>query len=632
MREIELLSPAKTADIGMEAIRHGADAVYIGCERFGARADAGNSVADIARLVEYAHFFCAKVYVTLNTILKDDELPAALEMIRQLYDIGVDALIIQDFGLLELPLPPIPLHASTQMDNRTAQKVEFLHEAGFEQVVLARELSIDEIRRIHERCPGVRLECFVHGALCVSYSGQCYASEHLFCRSANRGECAQVCRMAFDLEDSLGNKIIADKHLLSLKDLCLLDHLEELLDAGVTSLKIEGRLKDAGYVKNITACYRQKLDQVIASHPDRYMRSSFGQSDYTFHPDVRKSFNRGFTDYFLHGRNADIFSLDTPKSVGEPVGKVKDVFTHGFTLDSHVAIHNGDGLCFVDINGKLQGFRVNKVEDGLIEPLELPATLQRRVQLFRNHDHQFERILQSASATRNIGVELLLLETETGFRLQTMTEDGEYERLDVAHEKEEGRSPQADNIRHQLSKLGGTGYAATSVRIQLSRNWFIPSSFLSDWRRQLIDKLSEKRRSRHTHEADTTVVDRRSSTHPFPAALKRLSYLGNVMNVKASDFYHRHGINSTAPAFELDHHQGGPLMTCRHCLQYALGYCPTRQRRSLPYSRPLFLTMQNGKRFRLDFDCNNCQMLLYAADTLQRKRGKRGYIILPPHP
>ena len=317
MRTIELLAPAKNLECGIEAIRHGADAVYIGAGRFGARAAAGNPVDDIRKLAEYAHFFRAKVYVALNTILKDSELNDAEKLAWELYEAGADALIVQDMGLLKLHLPPIPLHASTQMDNRTVEKVRFLQSAGFEQAVLARELSLTEIAGIHKACPDMKLEVFVHGALCVSYSGQCYISEHCFGRSANRGECAQVCRMSFDLEDDEGNKIVSDKHLLSLKDMCLLDDMEKLIEAGATSFKIEGRLKDVAYVKNVTAAYSRKLNEIISRHKGKYARSSSGKSEYKFTPDVNKSFNRGFTNYFLYGRNDKIFSFDTPKALGE---------------------------------------------------------------------------------------------------------------------------------------------------------------------------------------------------------------------------------------------------------------------------------------------------------------------------
>lgn len=336
MHPIELLAPAKTADIGIEAIRHGADAVYIGAHAYGARASAGNSVEDIERLVEFAHLYKAKVYVTVNTLVFEDEMLEVERLIWQLHDIEVDALIVQDLRLLSLNLPPIPLHASTQMDNRTVEKVQMLAGLGFPQVVLARELTLDEIAEIHEKCPDTKLEVFVHGALCVSLSGRCNASEALFGRSANRGECAQVCRMAFDLLAD-GKTVMKEKHLLSLKDNCQIDHLGALLTAGASSLKIEGRLKDADYVKNVTAAYSEALDRVIAKHPKEFCRASSGHVHLKFKPDVRKSFNRGFVKTL----NKPDANIDTPKAMGEPVTK-------------ETVLHNGDGLCYVD-KGKLVG-------------------------------------------------------------------------------------------------------------------------------------------------------------------------------------------------------------------------------------------------------------------------------------
>lgn len=355
-RPIELLAPAKNADCGIEAIRHGADAVYIGAPRFGARAAAGNSIEDIARLVSFAHQFRARVYVAVNTILQDEELKDTEAMVWDLYRAGADALIVQDMALLQLNLPPIPLHASTQMDNRSTEKVRFLQQQGFSQVVLARELTLQQIRTIHEACPSVPLEVFVHGALCVSYSGQCYVSQHCFNRSANRGNCAQFCRLKFNLVDADGRIIEQDKHLLSLKDMNQSDQLEQILAAGASSLKIEGRLKDMAYVKNVTAYYSQKLNAIIRNHPE-YVRASSGESTYSFRPQLEKSFNRGFTHYFLNGRKADIFSFNTPKSLGEEMGYVKEIRGKSIIVAGVKPFNNGDGLCFMDENGKLQGFR-----------------------------------------------------------------------------------------------------------------------------------------------------------------------------------------------------------------------------------------------------------------------------------
>lgn len=357
MNYLELLSPARNLECGMAAIDHGADAVYIGAERFGARQAAGNPVGDIAELCKYAHTFGAKVYVTVNTIIYDDELKGTEELIWRLYDVGVDAILVQDMGILEMNLPPIDLHASTQTDNRTKEKVAWLAAHGFKRVVLARELSLTDIAGIHRDVPGVEIEAFVHGALCVSYSGQCYASQYCFGRSANRGECAQFCRLRFDLEDSAGQRIVAGKHLLSLKDMCRIDSIEQMADAGVTSFKIEGRLKDITYVKNVTAAYSRRLDGIVKRHPDKYCRASFGKCSYTFTPSLDKTFNRGFTDYFLKGRESSIISFDTPKSIGEYVGKVKEVHNNSFSIAGTASFANGDGLCLsmVNVNLKASG-------------------------------------------------------------------------------------------------------------------------------------------------------------------------------------------------------------------------------------------------------------------------------------
>ncbi len=639
MRKIELLAPARNADIGIEAIRHGADAVYIGAGRFGARAAAANSVEDIKRLVDFAHLYRAKVYVTVNTIMSDDELDEAERLIHSLYEAGVDALIVQDMGLMRLNLPPIPLHASTQMDNRTVEKVRFLRSEGFEQVVLARELTLEQIRDIHRECPDVLLETFVHGALCVSYSGQCYVSEACFGRSANRGECAQVCRMEFDLEDSDGHKLLKRKHLLSLKDLCHIDALEDLLEAGASSLKIEGRLKDMSYVKNITAAYSCALNEIIKRHPDRYERASAGEVRLKFQPDVRKSFNRGFTHYFLYGRGDDIFSFDTPKALGEEVGKVKDVFSNHFTVAGVKSFANGDGLCFVDSNGKLQGFRVNKVADGKLFPLEMPDGLRSKLRLYRNYDHTFEQTLARESAERIIPVNIDVDETADGFRLRMSDTEGYYDAsLDVTYTKELARTPQTDNVKRQLSRLGGTGLELRDCRLNYKKNYFIPSSVLGEWRRQLVNRLIIRNEELIVKSEELGV---RSGSHPSPLTVHCSSlttncslpttYLANVMNSRAAAFYREHGVADMEPAFELKHRPDVPLMFCRHCLRFALGMCAKNQRTSahashhslltpnssLLTSNPslthstLYLTLANGRRFRLEFDCKQCLMKVY---------------------
>ena len=607
-RPIELLSPAKNLECGLAAVDHGADAVYIGAPRFGARAAAGNSPEDIARLVEYAHVYGVRIYVTVNTILKDEELAETERLIHDLYRIGVDALIVQDMGITRLHLPPIPLHASTQMDNRTPEKVRFLAEAGFRQVVLARELSLQEIRHIHEACPQTLLEVFVHGALCVSYSGQCYASQACFGRSANRGECAQFCRLPFSLVDANGKTMVRDKHLLSLKDLNQSDRLEQLLDAGASSLKIEGRLKDVAYVKNVTAAYRLRLDEILSRRPE-YVRSSSGSSRYTFTPQLDKSFSRGFTHYFLQGRGEDIASFDTPKSLGEEMGMLKEQRGHSFTVAGVKSFHNGDGICYLDGQGRLQGFRVNRVEDNRIFPAGEVPRIPPRTRLYRNFDQEFEKLLARKSAERKIALRWALWETPQGFALSAEDEDGNRAARSFDYPKELARSPQDANLRAQLGKLGNTPFEAVGeMDIRFADNWFLPASVVTDWRRQVVDCLLQVRRIRYRREWQVW----RPTAHAFP--LSSLTYLGNVMNGEARRFYLEHGVATVAPAYEAQAVPEAVLMFCRHCLRYSMGWCPTFQKKRSPYREPYYLVSSDGRRFRLSFDCKNCQMKVYAAE------------------
>lgn len=606
-RTIELLSPAKNLDCGVEAIKHGADAVYIGAGRFGARQAAGNSVEDIARLTRFAHFYGAKVYVTVNTIIKDSELADAEQLIWQLYEAGADALLVQDMSVLRMKLPPIALHASTQCDVRTAEKVRFLADCGFTRVVLARELSIDEIRLIHEACPDVELECFVHGALCVSYSGQCYASQYCFGRSANRGECAQFCRLKFDLVDSDDNVIVKGKHLLSLRDMNRMSSLEELIDAGVCSFKIEGRLKDVSYVKNVTAAYSLALDSVMVHRPD-LRRESPGRSVTSFTPDVNRSFNRGFTDYFLHGRTDDIYSFGTPKSIGEKMGAVKVVGRGWLTVSGLKTFHNGDGICFFNQEGELEGYRVNRVENGRIflflEGGEMPE-LKPGTVVYRNFDQEFEKTLSKDSATRKIGVDILFNETETGYKVTFTDEDGFEAMSQVEWKKEDARTPQEANIRTQLSKLGNTGFEVRSVEVKLDGERFIPSSLLSDMRRSAIEKLEVLRLDSYSR-PDPGMVKKASARYPVTT----LTYLGNVMNAQAGTFYSDHGVTCLDDAFEKTQPDSAAIMFCRHCIKYAIGLCTKNRKQDLKVREPLYILSQDGRRFRLKFDCSKCQMEL----------------------
>ncbi len=604
-RKIELLAPAKDLTCGLEAIRHGADAVYIGAPKFGARAAAGNSLEDIRALCDYAHLYGVRIYVALNTILTDDELAEAERMIWGLWHAGVDALIVQDMGITQLDLPPIPLHASTQTDNRTVEKVRFFEQVGFTQVVLARELTLDEIRQIAAGTT-VSLELFVHGALCVSYSGQCYLSEALSGRSANRGACAQYCRLPYTLADADGTKITGPKHLLSLKDLNRSAQLEALLDAGVSSLKIEGRLKDVAYVKNITAYYRQCLDAILSRRPE-YVRSSFGRSVYTFEPRPEKSFNRGFTPFFLKGRTADVTAFDTPKSLGEPVGRVKALKgKNAFTVEGGKALHNGDGLAFFNRQGELEGFRVNRVEAGCVYPLQMPP-LAAGMPLYRNYDQAFEKLLAKPSAERKMAVRMTFADNAFGFTLMLEDETGARVMLTEPFEKVPAQRQQAENIRKQLAKLGNTPFEASEVYVGCSDNWFVPSSLLSEMRRKGIGRLADAHRMRYTRVVARRQQDVREAI-PFPE--RRLSYRGNVSNRAAQAFYRQHGVSQIEPAFERMPQRDVPLMFTKHCLRYSMGWCPVYQRKKSPYKEPYYL-LYKETRLRLHFDCLHCQMQIF---------------------
>ncbi|WP_294617256.1 U32 family peptidase [uncultured Bacteroides sp.] len=608
-RKIELLAPARNLECGIEAVNHGADAVYIGAPKFGARAAAVNSLEDIAALVSYAHLYNVRIYVTVNTILKEEELAETEKMIWQLYRIGVDALIVQDMGITRLNLPPIPLHGSTQMDNRTPEKVRFLADAGFRQVVLARELSLQQIRAIHEACPETPLEVFVHGALCVGYSGQCYVSQACFGRSANRGECAQFCRLPFSMVDADGKTIVRDKHLLSLKDLNQSEVLEQLLDAGASSLKIEGRLKDVSYVKNVTAAYRWKLDALFARRKE-YVRASSGTCRFDFVPQLDKSFSRGFTHYFLQGREREISSFDTPKSLGEEMGTMKEQRGNFLTVAGVKPFHNGDGVCFLDEQGRLQGFRINRVDGNKLYPAGDMPRIRPRTRLYRNFDQEFERLLARKSAERKIGIKWELADIPSGFALTAADEDGNRVTMSFACAKELARTPQQENLRTQLGKLGNTPFEvmdvpsedSPAIAVNLSQNWFIPASAIADWRRRTIDRLIAARRITYRRELHVWQPTR----HRFPAS--SLTYLGNVMNSAARSFYHDHGVASVEPAYEKQAVPEAVLMFCKHCLRYSMGWCPTHQKGHSPYREPYYLIGTDGKRFRLDFDCKNCQM------------------------
>lgn len=596
------MAPAKNLECGIEAINHGADAVYIGAPRFSARAAAGNTQEDIKALAEYAHLYNAKVYVALNTILNDRELQETESLIWQLYeDAKIDALIIQDMGITQLNLPPIALHASTQMDNRSVEKVKFLEEAGFRQIVLARELTIDEIAEIARQVE-TPLEVFVHGALCVCYSGQCYLSQALSGRSANKGACAQYCRLPYTLTDADGEEIVSKKHLLSMKDLNLSENLEELLDAGVSSLKIEGRLKDLSYVKNVVAYYRQKLDEIFVKRPE-YMRSSSGSSVYTFESNPEKSFNRGFTRYFLHDRVSNMWSVDSPKSVGEPIGKVTEITTKYIRINTTKKLHNGDGLCYFNNNRELEGMHVNRVDGELIYPADVPD-IKRGTFIYRNYDHEFEKLLLKKSADRKISVEIDANETVSGFLLQITDEDGNFVSMDFACEKQPAQKDQSENIKNNLNKTGNTIFKVDRVNINNVGTWFIPASVLSDWRRQLTDKLLETRNRDYIQDN----IPFGQTSHAFP--VRDITYLGNVMNEKSRQFYIQHQSIVRQSAFEKQEQKDVPLMFTRHCIKQSLGWCPKEKNDKHPYREPFYLNY-NNTRLRLLFDCKRCEMQVF---------------------
>ena len=633
LRRIELLAPAKNLECGIAAIDHGADAVYIGAAQFGARQTAGNSTDDIAELTRYAHQFGVAVYVTVNTIVYEKELQALEHLLRQLVEMGVDAILVQDMAVLEIykklkaeymtrgyRMPA--LHASTQTDNRSADKVEWLKENGFERVVLARELSLEEITNIHKAHPDVELEAFVHGALCVSYSGACYASQYFFNRSANRGECAQFCRMAFDLKDSDGETLIEDSYLLSLKDMCQLDRLGDLLEAGVCSLKVEGRLKDANYVKNVVATYSEALNAYIAKHSDKFCRSSFGKCSYTFTPALEKTFNRGFTHYFFNGRQKDISSFNTPKAMGEYVGYVKEIRRGSFNVAGTAMFANGDGLCFFNRQKKLEGFRVNRVENNRLFPLTMPKNLEPGMALYRNNDIEFERAMQGKTATRKLQVRFVVDVVDGKLTFTATDECGRSANVVLNETPEKAQKSQHDNIVKQLEKLGNTVWTANEISINNSADeFFIPSSRLAAVRRELLEALENTPVANHT---DKQAVDETAtnSVNANNTVYADTINIANVANTTAQNYYATHGVKNAPKAFELnsDYKAGSttapsavpPLMTCRYCLRYALGYCVKNGGKRPTWHEPLHLEAKNGIRVRLAFNCAKCQMEVYA--------------------
>ncbi len=602
---IELLAPARDADIAIAAIDHGADAVYMGASRHGARADAANSLDDVRRACDYAHLFGARIYATVNTLIYDNELREVERLVHGLYDIGVDALIVQDLGLLRLDLPPIALHASTQCDLRTPEKARFLEAMGFSQLVMARELTLDEIAAIR-KVTTMPLEAFVHGALCVSYSGRCAISQVLKGRSANRGECAQLCRLPYDLVDGKGRILVEGKHLLSLRDLSQHDRLEQMMAAGVSSFKIEGRLKDIGYVKNVVAYYRRAIDTIIRRNPERYQCSSFGSTELTFEPSLAKSFNRGFTHYFLDERRPKdgtaMASIDTPKSQGEYLGLAMRCNGNALTIDTKAPIANGDGLSFTDGNGQFSGARVNRALGSGTVLLRERADIPRGTRIYRTADKAFTDLLAKASATRTVGVDASLRYVSNALTLTLDDERGNHVTHTIDCDLQAAAKPQGDRQIAELAKLGGTIYRLNEA--QVPGDVFIPASLLARLRRETIELLDR------AHSITRPIGKRRPENRSYTCPVTALEPADNVANRLSEQLYRDHGVTNIAPALETGTPvtAATPLMHTRYCIRRQLGAClKGKNANSLP--RDLFLKT-GTTLLRVTCNCKNCEMIL----------------------
>jgi 23S rRNA 5-hydroxycytidine C2501 synthase len=625
--QLELLAPARDADIGIEAINHGADAVYIGGPAFGARASAGNSVQDIERLARHAHRFGARIFVTHNTILRDDELDDARRMAWDVYHAGADVLIIQDMGLLEIDLPPIQLHASTQTDIRSVAKAKFLQDVGFSQMVLARELTLEQIREIHAAIDPARckLEFFIHGALCVAYSGQCYISHAHTGRSANRGDCSQACRLPYHVVDDQGRFVAHDKHVLSMKDNNQSANLAALVDAGVRSFKIEGRYKDMGYVKNITAHYRTLFDELIASRESSAFplaRASSGRTTFTFTPDPDQNFNREFTDYFVNGRQDDIAALDSPKNPGRAIGWVTQVGPNWIELetsDAATVLHNGDGLCYFDLQQELVGVAINRAERASapnrwrVFPKDAIAgmrDLRKGTNLNRNRDMDWVRVLDKKSSDRRIGVWASFTETADGFRLALTDEYGFIGEASAVSEqqasRDAGRGEQA--LREHLARFGATIFEPIDVAMELSQPWFVPASLVNQLRRDAVAALEAARERGYVRPERAQPVEP-PATYPEDT----LTYLANVFNRKAHDFYAKHGVQVIGAAYESHEEEGEvSLMITKHCVRWTMSLCPKQAKgvvgvKGTIKAEPLQL-VNGSEKLTLRFDCKPCEM------------------------
>ena len=600
MNKIELLAPAKNADTAIAAINCGADAVYIGPPCFGARQAAGNSIEDIKRVTEYAHLYYAKVYATFNTILRDDELEQARLLIGQLHGIGIDGIIIQDVGLLELDLPGVPIIASTQMNVDSVEKAKFFESIGFRRIILPREMSLDEIAEIRNGC-NVELESFVHGAICVGRSGQCYMSYAIGGRSGNRGVCAQPCRKKYRLEDESGKVICEDAYLLSIKDMNRSEYLGQMIDAGITTFKIEGRLKSVPYVANITAYYRKLIDEIIAKKnvtQVEFVKASSGSIEFGFEPEPERSFNRGFTAYNITGRQEKMGTPDTPKSMGQYIGTVSRLNVNCFEIDGEIELNNGDGICFFDRGGKLAGTVINSIEDNENFPKDMDG-LYLGCEVYRNNDHDFNKLLEKVSAKRKIAIEMELAEFENGLTLKAIDEDGVCAEVKLICEKEAARNTETakENLQKNLTKLGNTIFKCDKLTISLEQMYFLQAAMINELRRQLVDNLMKLRDSQRPASAGTIV----NNDQPYPQT--SLDFTANVLNKKAEQFYKTHGVKTITPAAEAGTDTAGKtIMHTRYCIRKQLNICEK------PNAEDLYLIDKNKNRFRITFDCNRCGM------------------------
>jgi 23S rRNA 5-hydroxycytidine C2501 synthase len=595
--KLELLSPAKDLQTGIAAIDCGADAVYIGAPSFGARSAAGNPIEDIAKLVEYAHRYWAKVFVTVNTIIFDDEIEAVRSLINELYKVGVDAIIFQDMALLEMNLPPIQLYASTQTHNYEIDRIKFLDQLGIKRIILARELTLEEIREIKNEVKA-ELEFFIHGALCVSLSGQCYMSFESSGRSANRGECSQNCRLPYSLLDKNGKVLLANKHLLSLKDLNLSSYLRDLVDAGITSFKIEGRLKDVDYVKNITAFYRQQLDDIIRNN-SKYEKASSGFSTIPFEPDPERTFNRGYTSYFINDRGDAISSHDSPKSKGKYLGKVTNVSKDRFTIGTTETLVNGDGICFYDDADKLKGTNISKVEGKTVFTQDIDG-IRTGTKIYRNFDYTFSREV-SRDCFRKIKATISVKEFENGIVLSAKDETGVEVSQEILIQKEPASKPEqaTGNLTKQLLKSGETIFNVTEVTVDLNPPLFFPVKMINEWRRILLADLELKRIALHQKEG--------FELHkPIVNIPQKLDYKTNVVNKLSETFYKKLGAEAIEPGFEIRSDlKNKTVMTCKYCIKDELGLCPFDTDKRV--EEPLFLVNEENK-YRLVFNCKDCLM------------------------